>query len=36
VAKTDGTTVDVRLDAKYTVVVIDGDAETNPGTQDGR
>jgi len=36
VAKTDGTTVDVRLDAKYAVVAIDGDAETNPGTQDGK
>jgi hypothetical protein len=31
VTKTDGTTVDVRLDENYAVVVIDGDSENEPG-----
>jgi hypothetical protein len=30
VTKTDGTTVDVRLDEKYAVVVIEGDSEDQP------
>ncbi len=31
VTKTDGTTVDVRLDQKYAVVVIEGDTEASGG-----
>ena len=31
VTKTDGTTVDVRLDENYAVVLIDGDSENEPG-----
>jgi uncharacterized membrane protein YkoI len=31
VTKTDGTTVDVRLDESYAVVVIDGDSENESG-----
>jgi hypothetical protein len=31
VTRTDGTTVDVRLDESYAVVVIEGDSETEPG-----
>jgi hypothetical protein len=31
VTKTDGTTVDVRLDESYAVVVIEGDSENEPG-----
>ena len=37
VTRPDGTTVDVRLDARYRVVVIEGDHESgdDPGTGDG-
>ena len=35
VTKTDGTTVDVRLDENYAVVVIDGDSENEPGDTGG-
>ena len=35
VTKTDGTTVDVRLDESYDVVVIEGDTEDAAGDTDG-
>jgi Peptidase propeptide and YPEB domain len=34
VTKPDGTTVDVRLDESYVVVVIEGDSEDEPGDTD--
>jgi catalase (peroxidase I) len=34
VTKPDGTTVDVRLDESYAVVVIEGDSEEEPGDSD--
>jgi uncharacterized membrane protein YkoI len=33
VTKTDGSTVDVRLDANYKVVVVEGDTETNDSNE---
>ncbi|MBF4768508.1 PepSY domain-containing protein [Nocardioides agariphilus] len=35
VTRTDGMTVDVRLDADYAVVVIEGDSEDEPGETGG-
>jgi uncharacterized membrane protein YkoI len=35
VTKTDGKTVDVRLDDNFKLVVIDGDSETNDSNSDG-
>ena len=35
VTKTDGKTVDVRLDENFKLVVIDGDSETNDSNSDG-
>jgi hypothetical protein len=35
VTKPDGSTVDVRLDASYKVVVVEGDSERNDGTDSG-
>ena len=35
VTKTDGSTVDVRLDANYKVVVVEGDSESNDADDNG-
>jgi hypothetical protein len=35
VTKPDGNTVDVRLDARYDVVVVEGDSEQNDGNDSG-
>jgi hypothetical protein len=35
VTKTDGKTVDVRLDENFKLVVVDGDSETNDSNSDG-
>jgi uncharacterized membrane protein YkoI len=34
VTKSDGSTVDVRLDANYKVIVVDGDSESESGDKD--